>query len=255
LDYLKKDITELGITPVDGDSPIPYYHQVRIDLMNLLRSGVLNPGDMLPSEDELCGAYGVGRQTLRKAVSRLVNRQLLERTPGRGTTVLQWKDRTTFFINRSFAQQIKEIGLRPHSEVLRKKNIIINESSPASLQGKMGSHALELFRLRFGDETPIGVQYTTVITDICRDLSEHDFRHESLYDLLLTKYRLPIMRIDNAVRAIPGDEWHRSLLKISKNAPLLVVDTTAYLDHGEPIETSTSYYRADQYEFSISKDF
>jgi len=255
LEYRKREVSEIGVTPVDGNSPIPYYHQVRIDLTNLLRSGVLKPGDMLPSEEELCQGYGVGRQTLRKAVSRLVNRKLLERTPGRGTTVLEWKDWMTFFINRSLAQQIREMGLTPHSAVLLKNEIVINESSPAPLHTKMGSHALELIRIRFGDQTPIGVQYTTVITDLCRDLGDHDFEQASLYDLLLTKYRLPITRIDNGVRAVLGDEWHKSLLKISGNAPLLVVNTTAYLDQNGPIETSTSYYRADQYEFSISKDY
>jgi GntR family transcriptional regulator len=251
MDFRQKSVEDLGITPVDDKSPIPLYQQVHMDLLNLLQSGALQPGDMLPTEKKLSDAYNIGRQTLREAVARLVNENLLERTQGRGTIVLAGQNRLKFFLDRSFAQQMIEMGLTPSSEILRINRKFIDETSPASLHRKMGSNSLELFRLRFGDDTPIGVQYTTIITDACPELGDEDFEKESLYRLLLTKYRLPITRIDQVVRAALADEWHKSLLKISGTAPLLLVYTTAYLENGEPIEASTSYYKADRYEFSI----
>lgn len=253
--YNSRNVQELGIAPVDENSPIPLYHQVQMDLLNLLQSGRLNRSDMLPTEKELCEAYGVGRQTLREAVSRLVNEGLLERTAGRGTVVLSGENRLKFFLDRSFAQQIAEMGLTPHSEVLRKAKRVIDETSPVSLHVKMGGESLELIRLRFGDEMPIGLQYTTVITNLCPDLDNHEFVEESLYSLLLTKYKLPIARIDQIVSAVSADDWHKSLLKVPENAPLLKVITTAYLENGDPIESSTSFYRADRYEFSIVQDY
>ena len=147
------------------------------------------------------------------------------------------------------------MGLTPHSEVLRINRGQIDETSPSSLHSKIGSNSLELIRLRFGDDTPIGVQYTTIITDACLELGDEDFEKESLYSLLLTKYRLLITRIDHVVSAVLADEWHKSLLKISGTAPLLLVHTTAYLDNNEPIEASTSYYKADKYEFSIEQKY
>ena len=254
-DFRKLNPVDMGITPIDQDSPIPLYQQVRIDLTNLIRSGRLVPGDMLPSEDQLCEAYGVGRQTLRKAVTRLVNRNILDRTPGRGTVVLKHQDRQKFFLDRSFARQITEMGLKPSSEVLRKEQRVIDETSPESLRVKLDSSALELFRIRYGNGDPICVQYTTIVTDLCPTLYKHDFSVSSLYDLLLTEYRLPVTRIDHSVRASIADEWMRSLLKINSPAALLVVKTTAYLAEGDPIEASTSYYRADRYEFSTSQNF
>ena len=226
-----------------------------MDLLNLLQSGKLQPGDMLPTEKVLSEAYHIGRQTLREAVTRLVNENLLERTPGRGTIVLPGQNRFKFFLDRSFAQQMIEMGLTPRSEVLQINRRKIDEVSPPSLHRKMGSNSIELIRIRFGDDTPIGVQYTTVITDACPELGDEDFEKKSLYSLLLTKYRLPITRIDQVVRATLADEWHKSLLKISETSPLLLVYTTAYLDNGEPIEASTSYYQADKYEFSIVQNY
>ncbi len=255
MEFSQKSVEEIGIAPVDENSPIPLYHQVHMDLLNLLQSGRLQPGDMLPTEKILSEAYHVSRQTLREAVTRLVNENLLERTQGRGTVVLSGQNRLKFFLDRSFAQQMIEMGVTPHSEVLRINRQKIDKTSPYSLQRRMGSSSLELIRLRFGDNIPIGVQYTTVITDACLELGDEDFEKESLYSLLLTKYRLPITRIDQVVRAALADEWHKSLLKISETAPLLLVYTTAYLDNGEPIEASTSYYKADKYEFSIVQNY
>lgn len=253
--YRQREVDDLGITHVDENSQIPLYHQIQMDLLNLIQSGTLQTGDMLPTEKVLCEAYKVGRQTLREAVSRLVNDGLLERTPGRGTVVLSGENRLKFFFDRSFYQQITEMGLRPHSEVLRKVERTVDEAAPASLHQKMGSQSLELIRLRFGDDMPIGVQYTTIITDLCPDLSSYNFENESLYSLLLTVYKLPIARIDQVVRAVLADDWHKSLLKISGHAPLLEVKTTAYLENGEPIEASTSFYRADRYEYTIVQDY
>lgn len=247
--------TDLDIRPVDENSPIPLYQQVRIDLLNMLQSEQLKPGQMLPTEKELAEAYNVSRQTIRQAIGDLASSNLLERTPGRGTTVLSGRNRLKFFLDKSFAQQIVEMGLEPHSEVLRQKEIIIDNASPQSLRHKRGSAALELIRVRFGNDTPIGMQYTTIITDLCPDLGSHDFKEASLYNLILTKYKLPIARIDQTIGAVIADEWHKNLLKVSREIPLLLVNTTAYLENGEPLEASTSYYRADKYEFSVSQNY
>lgn len=250
-----RDVQDLGINPVDENSRIPLYRQVHMDLLNLLQSGKLVKGDMLPTESVLSEAYGVGRQTLREAVTRLVNEGLLERTAGRGTVVMGGKNQIKIFLDRSFAQQIAEMGLKPRSEVLRKTKRTIDEVSPITLHTKKGSQSLELIRLRFGDDIPLGVQYTTIITDLCPDLGDYEFIEESLYSLLLTKYKLPITRIDQVVSAVLADDWHKSLLKISEPVSLLQVNTTAYLDNGEPIEASTSFYVGDRYDYTITQGF
>ena len=246
---------ELGILPVDVSSPIPLYQQVRIELLGFIQSSKLKPGDMLPSENELAQAYQVSRQTIRQAISLLGAENLVERTPGRGTTICKGRNRLMFFLDQSFAQQMIEMDIKPHSEVLRKKIITLDGTAPSSLHSKKGRPALELIRLRFGDNFPIGVQYTTVVTDHCSDLHIQDFKTKSLYSLLLKRYKLPIARINQAVSAVLPDEWHKNLLKVPDNSPLLHVNTTAYLENEEPIEASSSYYRADRYEFSISKDY
>jgi GntR family transcriptional regulator len=247
--------SELGINPVDENSLIPRYQQIRFELMKLIQSGKLKAGDMLPPEKALASAFNVSRQTIRQAIGLLASDYLVERTPGRGTTVLDGKTRQVFFLDQSFAQQMLSMGMTPQSEVLRQKISTIDDASPATLHPKKGCPALELFRLRFADGDPIGVQYTIIITEHCPNLAAHDFSRESLYNLFLSQYQLMVSRIDHSVSAVTPDDWHKNLLRITDEAPLLLVNTTAFLDNDEPIEASTSYYRADRYEFSISKKY
>lgn len=251
----QRTVEELGFKPLTDLSAIPLYQQIRIDLQSMMQANKLEPGDLLPSEIDLAQAYQVSRHTVRQAIGQLVNDHLLERKPGHGTTVLAGQNRIKFFLNQSFAQQMSDMGLHASSEVLRIKLTLIDENAPSSLHAKMGNSALELVRLRFGDQIPIGVQYTTVITESCPDLHTHDYQNESLYHLLFSRYKLPITRIDHVVNAVVADPWHQNLLKVNDVSPLLLVKTTAYLKNDEPIEASTSYYRADKFEFTIRQDY
>ncbi len=50
-------------------------------------SGILRPGDKLPSEMELCGMFDTSRQTIRHALSQLTDEGLLKSIRGSGTYV------------------------------------------------------------------------------------------------------------------------------------------------------------------------
>jgi GntR family transcriptional regulator len=247
--------TDIPLTPADSASPIPLYHQIYMDLLILIQSKQLKPDDLLPPEMELMKAYNVSRQTLRDAMDLLEKENLIKRTAGKGTIVLAAQTRIQFIMSQSYAIQMKNLGYKPGSKVLKLNRTVIDQKSPVKLQSKLGSPALELVRLRYANDEPIGVQYTTIIIDSMLDLADNDFNKESLYNLLLTKYRLPINQIDYAVSAVTADPWHQVLLNLEKAEPLLLIHTLTYLDNGSPIEETASYYRADKFEFTNSQKF
>lgn len=255
MDSLQISLYKMNIKPVNKKSPIPLYRQVQMDLLALLQTKKLKPGDMLPAETDLADAYQVSRQTIRQAIGLLASEGLVERTPGRGTIIQVGKSRIKFFLDKSFAKQMIAMGLVPYSHVIQKKIITIDETAPISLHKKEGSTALKLVRLRFGINTQIGVQYSYTITDLCPDLYDNNFETGSLYNLLLTHYKLPIAKLDQTITAIIGEKKHTELLNLPEGSPLLVVKSTAYLENSDPIEASTGYFRSDRYEFSINHKY
>lgn len=241
----------LPITPPDAASRVPLYRQIEDDLRRMIGDGVLPPGAALPAEFVLSERYGVGRQTIRLALSRLAANDLIVRYAGRGTFVKSpIEDRRKFYLDRSFTRQMAELGMRAHSKVLEIGSGIVSPISPEPLHERLGAPFLRLVRLRFGDSEPVGIQSTVIITERCPGIDSTDFNTHSLYDVLAGRYRLPIAEITHSISATAADRLQAALLQVASGAPLLIVNTTARLEDRSIIEQTTSYYRADKYEYS-----
>ena len=65
----------------------PLHQQLSHILSERIAAGEYPPGGMLPSEADLCRAYGISRSTVRQALGSLVARGLVRRTRGRGSFV------------------------------------------------------------------------------------------------------------------------------------------------------------------------
>jgi GntR family transcriptional regulator len=243
----------LPYSPVDPHSPIPLYHQIYLDLRQMVQKEIIPAGSMLPPEVEICKAYHVGRQTVRQAISRLVDENLLERFAGKGTFVRYPINLSKFFLDRSFTQQMREMGRSPNSRILNIESGIISADKFTALKHLSGAPYLGLDRLRLGDNEPICHQTSTILTTVCPGIESENFEEVSLYEVLSSRYHIFICRFDHIVRAVAANDFHVKLLKVAKDAPLLFVATSAFSDDGNLVEYSESYYRADRYEYSTSQ--
>ena len=247
-------IEDLPIQVVDAQSPVPLYYQISLDLRRIIEEHLIPPGSILPPEVEICQAYGVGRQTVRQAIARLVDDNLVDRYAGKGTFVRDHATRASFHLDRSFSQHVRDLGMIPSSKTIcQEENIVTSDVHP-QLQAAIGQPCLNLERVRYGDQEPICYQSATVLTNRCAGLGEHDFNQKSLYEVLAKDYGLIISRIEHLIRAVGADNYRAELLEVDSGAPLLSVTTTAYLENGEVIEVNVSHYRADRYEYRTSEE-
>lgn len=67
----------------------PLYQQIADDIARQIESGVLKPGDKLPSTSQLCAQYEVSSTVIRFVMFRLKERGLVYGQPGRGVYVKQ----------------------------------------------------------------------------------------------------------------------------------------------------------------------
>ena len=243
----------LPYTSVDPHSPVPLYHQIYLDLKQIILKEIIPSGGMLPAEVEICQGYNVGRQTVRQAIARLVDENILERFAGRGTFVRKPVNISQFFLDRSFTQQMRELGREPQTQLLSQELGTIDQQGNPAIQRYEGHPCFSLERLRLGDGEPVCHQTTMILTDNCPGIENEDFRNASLYEILATRFHIRINRFDHIVRAVPADEYRADLLNVPKDSPLLFVITMASGEHRELIEYSTSYYRADCYEYSTTQ--
>lgn len=240
---------------VDNRNPTPLYHQLYLYLRELIVTNQLHPGEMLPPEIDLAKHFLIGRQTVRRSLSKLVDEGLVERYSGRGTFVKTRKRRENFYFDRSFTQQLNAMGLKPHAKVLEKETGIITTDSPAVLQRRLGGNYMKLKRIRYGDDIPIGVQTSFLITDLCPNIEKNDFSTASLFDLLSSAYNLEITEIHNEFSAGIANTEQAGLLDVEIGTPLLLENTITFISNGEPIETTTCFYRTDNYKYSIFYEY
>ncbi len=67
------------------DNPLPLYHQLAQLLREQIEQGYIEYGEKLESEAEMMERYGIGRLTVRSALSQLVNLGYLKKLHGKGT--------------------------------------------------------------------------------------------------------------------------------------------------------------------------
>jgi len=230
-------MTASGAPRANVPRSTPKYHRLEADLRRRMSTGEYAVGSVLPPEHELSRMYGVSRHTVRAALGRIQADRLIERGAGRGTFVLPQHDRVRFYLDRSFTQQMAELGLVASSRVLQAETGVITEDDPDPLRRQQGASCFRLTRIRMGGSEPIGVQRTIVLTRRCLDFETHDFARESVLGAAIANAR------------------EAKLLGTRRGDPLLLVNTTALLEGGESLEYTASRYRADRYEYSTRHVF
>src|SRR3569833_1913080 len=105
----KREIkNDLSMAPeIEGGKLKSKHRRVYERLLESIQSGVLKPGDRLPSEAELGKTFEASRITVAKAVHDLQRMGLVSRRPGAGTHVLGEQKPS----GRTFGLLIPELGL------------------------------------------------------------------------------------------------------------------------------------------------
>lgn len=65
----------------------PMYQQIKEDILTQIQTGLLSPGDRLPTEQEFMQQYHVSRITVSKALGELKNEGIIQRFPNKGSFV------------------------------------------------------------------------------------------------------------------------------------------------------------------------
>jgi len=119
---------------VDPHSGVPVYRQLMDQIKFHIASGLIKPGDELPSTRGLSAELGVNPMTISKAYSYLEKERVVERRPGRPLVVKAYEDQQ--IRERKFEQlreslaltatMVKQLGIEPR-EALAIFNSLLTE--------------------------------------------------------------------------------------------------------------------------------
>ncbi len=233
--------------PLDKNSFTPMYFQIQTQLLKMIQSGQLRPGDALPSEEELSRIYGVSRMTSRQALQVLKSQGFALRHKGQGSFVSQPRVEKDIAHLRGFTSEMRALGIKATSKVLEARV----SPAPAEVASQLGIEVnapiYRLLRLRLGDGLPIAIEEIRLPYDRFPGVELLDFSRLSLYETLRERYEIRVSRADEILEARSATRREAELLDVQARASLLVISRTLWSTDGLPVETAHSVYRGDRY--------
>jgi GntR family transcriptional regulator len=230
---------------IDHSSVVPLYHQIKENLQDLIESGELKPGTMLPSERELAEHYAVSRLTVRQAISELVREGLLIRQHGVGTFVAPPKLNQAQPMALSFTQRMIQAGRIPTSRVLACEIVPASRGVARRLQIEPDTPVVRLSRLRLANGQPVMLETTHLPAERFPGLEKENFRTQSLYAILSTRYGVIIAEAEQTLEPVALSSYEAAQLGASEGAPAMLVEVVAFSQEGWPVEYSRAIVRGD----------
>ena len=237
----------MSLTP----GPVPKYFRLANWLRQQIREGKLQPGDQLPTEAALCEQFGVSRGTVRQAIQMLVQEGLVEREQGRGSFVRRPRQRA-FFTLTGFREDMRRQGVQPETRVLVTEIVPADEVTAQRLDIPLHAPIIHIERLHLADDRPILYDKRLLARDLCPDLLQEDLATASIHELLIEKYRIPLLRTVHVMEVHLLDQKEASLLQAEPGAPAFFVDRLTYTTGPEGERPAVWYqalYRGDAYHF------
>jgi len=236
---------------LDSSSPIPLYYQLKSLLEEQIRSGMLKPGQKIPSENELCEMYRISRTTARQALNELVQAGKLTRTQGRGTFVTDLHVKKPVAQLSGFTQDIERQGMRPFSKVLQFAAVIPPFEVAKTLGLKPNEAAIILKRLRGVDEKVLGMDIVYLSFSRFHEVLKHDMENQSFYNLLETEFNVVPTRSVDTIEAITLRGELAKILEAPDGMPALLLEEYVFDQDERLFEYCVNYFRGDRYVFHV----
>lgn len=235
---------------IDKNSPIPIYHQLEENIRELIETGQLKAGDVLPSEREYAEVNGISRMTVRQAITNLVNDRLLYRVKGKGTFVMEKKFEQSLQGLTSFTEDMKARGMESSNKLLDFEIIPADLKLAKELGIQEHGPVYEIKRIRSAQNIPMALERTYISANLIKGITE-EIVEDSLYDYIENTLQLKIANGFQVIEASLANEEEVKHLEIPKDSPILIMQRTTNLDDQTVFEIVKSSYRADRYKFMI----
>lgn len=226
------------------DAATPLYLQLQKGLRDAIENRVVPAEAAIPTERDLAEEFAISRITVRKAIDGLVSEGLLSRRRGAGTFVVAPRVEKSFSRLTSFSEDMIARGRRPHSVWVSKSEGAVTPEEALSLGLSPGTSVYRFHRVRYADDLPMALEYSTV-PGYCLD--SLDAVGASLYEALEEAGHLPVRALQR-LRAINFSADQAETLDVAPGDAGLFIERRGFLVDGRNAEFTQSYYRGDAYD-------
>lgn len=228
----------------------PLYQTALQTITDRIVSGELAPGAMLPSEKELGAQLGMSQGTMRKALSMLEDKGILQRRQGLGTFVATTTPESDLF---QFFKLRDKAGAQVVPTLLQET--IRRRASRAPERSRFGAdceRVFELRRIRAVDDMPIVRETIVLPMALYPGLQERGDLPNTLYALFQQAYGIRVVQADEQLKAVLAEKDDAQALGVATGSPLLEVNRSAIDMADRIVEMRSSRYVTDKLHYEVS---
>jgi len=229
------------------EGELPLHKKVYELLRKHIKEGIYAEGDLLPSENELCGLHNATRPTIRKALDRLANEGFIQKQQGKGSIV---KAAPKGIGILSITGTTSAIG----SENLETIIIVKPEIRPwtkafsfelTDFEKELGCIYLE--RLRLVNKKPVFFDTTMIPNINLPRFTSRNFENNSLFSILREHYQIDVTGGEQKIQAIIANETLQSFFELNPGAPILQLDRKIATNKNDFFFYSQVYCNASEF--------
>ena len=245
------DLNPILMSKLSMTSDIPLYSQLCNIVKRNISAGTLSPGDILPSESELCRNFDVSRSTVRQAIGELESEGLVVRKQGRGTFVAEPKVRRKTEMVYSFTSEISSMGFTPSSTLVEFDVIEPTPDIVKVLELNMPDAKVYRFtRIRKVNDEPLILETSFYPQYIYPKLTRELLQTHSFYSLLYEVGVAPANAVDS-YEAVVMNRKEAELLSCKPGSSAFFVQRRTYTEEGTVYEFTQSLMRADRIKLDV----
>lgn len=230
---------------IDSTNYVPLYVQIKNHFIEKIEGGMLKPGDMIPSEKELCVQFNVSRITVNTAIKILVNEGYVYRMKGKGTFIAVPKHKFDAYNIVKFAETLPADHKTLSSRFVRASKEIL-----AKLELPEKSRVLHIVRLKLLDNEPLIIENSYLPENICKDISTQKIKDSYIHAILKEKYQT-LHKASIFFEPVLANQFQAKHLKVDIGAPLLYCERLTFSEYDTPVELSRGFVRGDKCRFFL----
>jgi GntR family transcriptional regulator len=233
------------------ETKVPKYYQISRQIIEMIRSGRLEPGMRIPSENEIMREYKVSNTTARRSLQEIETAGWGMRIKGKGTFVRERNVQRSASRILGFTRNMIEAGYKPSTKVLDSRKIA--EGYSGIINGRryvMEGPAYKIHRLRFADDIPMMIEVRYISMEFCPGIEKQDFRC-SLYEIYEKHYNLHLVEIQQMLSTVMVDAGTQGFFNVREPIPAFRVEGVTFCGKEMILEMEDSIYRGDKYRFTV----
>lgn len=238
---------------LDKTNPLPLYVQVADWLESMIKEERYQINTKIPSEGDLAQKFQLNRNTIRQAISMLVQKGFVEKQKGVGTFVKRKSPLSPIHKFGRMASFIDDFNLDNiviEDNVILKKKITAGDELAGKLDIKPEDEVVQIDRVRIADKTPLIFERQFYSFRDFGELLEMEIKG-SMYQILTKHFAADLNYSIQTLRAVNQVKEITRVLKINPNTPCLFLESLAYNSQNICIEVLQSFYRGDRYLFKV----